>query len=124
LTPVPEAASYEELNARLEADCRARQAGRCGRHAETIKERLAADMAAFRTLPAAPFEPCDKKAARVSSTALVRYRNVDYSVPVQYGHRAVVVKGFVSEVVILSGAEAIARHPRSYEHGNPGMSRT
>ena len=26
LTPVPEAASYEELNARLEADCRTRQA--------------------------------------------------------------------------------------------------
>ncbi len=79
---MPEAASYEELNARLEADCRARQSERCGRHAETIAERLAADAAAFRALPAAPFEPCDKKAAHVSSTALVRYRTVDYSVPV------------------------------------------
>ncbi len=118
LTPVPEATSYEELNARLEADCRARQSERCGRHAETIAERLAADAAAFRPLPAAPFEPCDKKAARVSSTALVRYRTVDYSVPVRYGHRAVVVKGFVSEVVILCGQEIIARHPRSYEQGD------
>ena len=118
LTPVPEAASYEELNARLEADCRARQSERCGRHAETIAERLAADKAAFRALPAAPFEPCDKKAARVSSTALVRYRTVDYSVPVRYGHRAVMVKGFVSEVVILCGQEIVARHPRSYEQGD------
>ena len=118
LTPVPEAASYEELNARLEADCRARQSERCGRHAETIAERLAADQEAFRALPAAPFEPCDKKAAHVSSTALVRYRTVDYSVPVRYGHRAVVVKGFVSEVVILCGQEIIARHPRSYEQSD------
>jgi len=70
LTPVPEAASYEELNARLEADCRVRQSERCGRHSETIAQ------------------PCDKKAARVSPTALVRYRTVDYSVPVRYGHRA------------------------------------
>jgi transposase len=118
LTPVPEAASYEELNAKVEADCRTRQSGRSGRHAEPIGERLPADLAAFRALPAVPFEPCEKRVARVSSTALVRYRNVDYSVPVQYGHRAVVVKGFVSEVVILNGAEEIARHARSYEHGD------
>jgi hypothetical protein len=118
LTPVPEAASYEELNARLEASCRARRSERCGRCAETIGERLAADLAAFRDLPAAAFEPCDKRTARVSSTALVRYRSVDYSAPTKYGHRQVMVKGFVSEVVILCGAEEIARHPRSYEHGD------
>lgn len=118
LTPVPEAASYEELNARLEASCRARQSEHCGRCTETIGARLAADLAAFRDLPAAPFEPCDKRTARVSSTALVRYRGVDYSTPTKYGHRQVMVKGFVSEVVILCGAEEIARHPRSYEHGD------
>lgn len=118
LTPVPEAASYEELNARLETACRTRQSGRSGRHTETIGERLAAGPAAFRPLPAARFEPCEKRAARVSSAALARYRNVDYPVPVQYGHRAVAVKGFVSEVVILNGAEETGRHPRSYEDGD------
>ena len=32
-----------------------------------------------------------------------------------FGHRDVLVKGYVAEVVISCGAEVIARHPRSYE---------
>ena len=47
--------------------------------------------------------------------SLVRYRGNDYSVPIAYGHREVLVRGYVHEVVIASGAEEIARHPRSYE---------
>jgi DNA replication protein DnaC len=47
--------------------------------------------------------------------ALVRYRANDYSVPVEWGHREVLVKGFVHEVVICAASEVIARHPRSYE---------
>ena len=35
--------------------------------------------------------------------------------PVAYGHREVLVKGYVDQVVICCGAEVIARHPRSYE---------
>ena len=45
----------------------------------------------------------------------MRYRTNDYSVPVAYGHRDVLVKGYVDRVVISCGAEIIARHPRSYE---------
>ena len=35
--------------------------------------------------------------------------------PVAYGHREVLVRGYVAEVVISCGAEVIARHPRSYQ---------
>ena len=35
--------------------------------------------------------------------------------PTAYGHREVLVRGYVHEVVIACGAEVIARHPRSYE---------
>ena len=45
----------------------------------------------------------------------MRYRLNDYSVPTTYGHRDVLVRGYVHEVVISCGAEVIARHPRSYE---------
>lgn len=38
-----------------------------------------------------------------------------YSVPTAYGHREVVIRGYVEEVVISCGAEIIARHARSYE---------
>ena len=55
-----------------------------------------------------------ERPVRVSSTALVRYRTNDYSVPTRYGFQDVVVKGFVDRVVILCGGEEIARHPRCY----------
>jgi len=117
MTPIPVAASFEAFNAMLSERCDARQSEHAGRHAETIGERLAADLATIRELPATPLEPCEKRAARVSSTALVRYRGNDYSVPTAYGFQEVMVKGFVAEVAILCRGEAIARHPRSYGQG-------
>ena len=35
--------------------------------------------------------------------------------PVAYGHREVLIRGYVDEVVISCGAEVIARHRRSYD---------
>jgi hypothetical protein len=84
-------------------------------HDETIGERLARDRGALLPLPATPYEACEKRAARVSSLSLVRYRSNDYSVPTAYGHREVLVRGYVHEVVIACGAVEIARHPRFYE---------
>lgn len=117
LTPVPHAPSFEALNAALEERCRARQNECAGRHELTIGERLVADQAVLRPLPEASFEPCDKRPAKVSSTALVRYRMNDYSVPTAYGFRDVLVKGFVDEVAIICGADEIARHSRIYDRG-------
>jgi hypothetical protein len=68
----------------------------------------------LRALPETPFEPCDKRPAKASSTALARYRMNDYSAPTPYGFRDVLVKGFVDEVAIICGAAEIARHPRVY----------
>ena len=67
-------------------------------------------------MPPAPYDACDKRAGRVSSLSLVRYRGTDYSVPTRFGHGEVLIRGYVHEVVISCGAEVIARHPRSYEH--------
>jgi len=115
LVPIPQVASFAELNAHLLECCRRRLSDRLRSHAETIGERLARDRAAFLPLPPTPYEACEKKTARVSSLSLVRYRRNDYSVPTAYGHREVLVRGYVHEVVIACGAEEIARHPRSYE---------
>lgn len=117
MTPIPVAANFEALNARLAERCRLRQCERAGRHAGTIGDRLIVDLAALRPLPAMPLEACEKRAGRVSSTALVRYRSNDYSVPTAYGFQDVVVKGFVDAVVILCGGAEIARHPRCYGEG-------
>src|SRR5271167_3681739 len=115
LVPIPHAASFAELNAQLLECCRRRLSERLRGHADTIGERLGRDRAALLPLPPTPYEACEKKAARVSSLSLVRYRGTDYSVPTAYGHREVMIRGYVHEVVIACAAEAIARHPRSYE---------
>jgi transposase len=116
MVPIPRAASFAELNAQLLECCRRRLNDRLRGHDETIGERLARDREALLPLPPAPYEACEKKPARVSSLSLVRYRGNDYSVPTAYGHREVLVRGYVHEVVIACAGEEIARHARSYAH--------
>jgi transposase len=115
MVPIPRVSSWEELNTRLEAESQKRRLRRLRGHTEAIGDRFKRDHAAMLPLPAAPYEACEKIAGRVSSLSLVRYRSNDYSVPTQYGHRQVWVKGYVHQVVIACGSEVIARHERSYE---------
>ena len=115
MVPIPQVTSFAELNARLLEGCRRRWRDRLRGHDETIGERLTRDREAFLSLPQAPYDACEKRAARVNSLSLVRYRGNDYSVPTAYGHREVLVRGYVQEVAIACAANEIARHPRSYE---------
>ena len=114
LVPIPTYRSFDELNAHLEEKCLERMERRLRGRKETIGERMARDLDVLLPLPATPYEACDKHTTRVSSLSLVRYRTNDYSVPVAYGHREVLVRGYVDRVVISCGAEVIARHSRSY----------
>lgn len=82
---------------------------------EPIAERFERDRAAMLPLPATPYEACEKITVRVTSLSLIRYRGNDYSLPTEFGHRQVLVKGFVHEIVIARASEVIARHQRSYE---------
>ncbi len=116
MVPIPSVNSWEELNTYLAGQCRKRRERRLRGHTETIGERFERDRAAMLPLPAAPYEACEKVSTRVSSLSMVRYRTNDYSVPTEYGHRQVLVKGYVHEVVIAHGSQVIARHARSYEH--------
>ena len=115
LVPVPRAESFAALNDAHAEQCRRRQAARLRGHKETIGERLERDRQVLLPLPPAPYDACDKRPGRASSLSLVRYRSNDYSVPVAYGHREVLIRGYVDEVVISCGAEVIARHRRSYD---------
>jgi len=114
LVPVPVVPSFAALNAHLEQRCLERLDHRVRGHEESIGERLVRDLSALQPRPPTVYEACDRKPARVSASSLVRYDRNDYSVPTVYGHRPVLVKGYVAEVVIACGAAIIARHPRSY----------
>jgi len=116
LVPLPQAASFAQLNARLLDACQQRQqAVLRGHDGEAIAQRVARDHVAFLPLPGGTFEPCETIATRVSSLSLVRYHTNDYSVPTQYGHWDVIVRGYVDQVEISCRGERIAVHPRSYE---------
>jgi transposase len=115
MVPIPVFATFEALNAHLANCCRKRMGERLRGHTETIGERLERDLAAMRRPLPPPYDACEKVATRVSSLSLVRYRRNDYSVPTSFGHREVIVRGYVHEVVVACGTEIIARHPRSYE---------
>ena len=115
LVSVPSFESFDALNAYLEQRCLERMDAQLRGHTETIGQRMERDLDALLPLPPVAYDACDKQASRVSSLSLVRYRTNDYSVPVAYGHRDVLVRGYVDQVVISCGSEVIARHPRSYE---------
>ena len=70
LVPVPHVTSFTELNAHLRECGRRRLNDRLRGHDETVGGRLGRDRA-FLPLPPAPYEACEKRAARVSSPARV-----------------------------------------------------
>jgi transposase len=115
MVPIPRFADWEKFNAHLLTQCQKRRERKLRGHEQSIGERFEKDRERLLPLPAAPYEACDKRWTRVTSMSLVRYRTNDYSVPVEWGHREVLVKGFVHEVVICAASEVIARHSRSYE---------
>jgi len=115
MVPKPVFATFDDLNVYLAGQCLKRMGDTLRRHKDTIGDRFMADLEALQALPAVPYDTCDKQSVKVSSLSLVRYKGNDYSVPTQYGHQQVLVRGYVHEVVISCGAEIIARHPRSWE---------
>ncbi len=115
LAPIPSFESFDALNAYLERRCLERMDARLRGHTESIGQRMERDLDALLPLPPVAYDACEKQAGRVSSLSLVRYKTNDYSAPVAFGHRDVLVRGYVDRVVISCGSEVIARHTRSYE---------
>ena len=112
--PVPEVGDLKELNDQLAQMCREdlkrRLRGKRGTKAENLKE----DQAAFSRLPAAPFDACRKEPTRANSLSLVRFDDNDYSVPVDYAHHEILVKGYVERVVLCHKDTVVAEHVRSW----------
>jgi len=120
LVPVPQNRALEDLNAELRERCRADLAGQSRGKTGRRGERLMEDQAAFRPLPAAPFDACRKVSTTVNSLSLVCFDRNDYSVPVRCAHQPVVAKGYVDRVEVWQQNEQIAVHRRRW--GKDGVS--
>jgi len=113
--PVPRVRDFAELNAHLLDRCRGELDRTLRGKSATKGQLLTEDRMASLELPAMPFEACRTEPATANSESLVRFETNDYSVPVAYAHRPVVVKGWVDRVQISCGGTCIAEHPRCWE---------
>ena len=114
MVPIPRFPSFQAFNDWLVEKCLERRSTVVRGHKGTIGERFERDKAALLPLPPTPYDAFAEASTRVSSTSLVRFKTNDYSVPVEYGFRDVLVKGYTDRVVIVHSNEVIARHTRSY----------
>ena len=112
MVPVPEVHDMEELNAHLDQRCREELERKVRGKPACKADLLIEDQAAFRTLPERPFEACRQLSTAVSSLSLVRFDKNQYSVPVDYAHGTVVVKGYTDRVDICQLNERLASHRR------------
>jgi transposase len=110
--PVPQVRDLAELNARLRQQCEEDRARRLRGQTQTKEALLQEERAAFLPLPATPFAACRQVATRVNSLSLVRFDGNDYSAPVAWAHREVVVQADWREVRLYVQQEEVARHER------------
>jgi hypothetical protein len=115
LVPVPHVDSLESLNAQLRARCLADLTERTRGKPAPKGELLLEDQAAFLALPKQPFEARRVEEGTANSESLVRFDTNDYSVPVRYAHRKLIVVATVEEVRLVFEDRLVARHRRCWE---------
>ena len=76
---------------------------------------LAEERASLRGLPEASFDACRIDSGQADREALVRFDRNDYSVPVEYAHHPVSLRGYVDRVEIGYRQQTIAVHPRCWD---------
>ena len=114
LVPVPQAESWEALNADLVRRCEADLTRRLRGKDRPKGELLAAERSSLRSLPASGFEPRRVEMAHANSLSLVRFDGNDYSVPTSYAHQPITVVGGLDEVRLVCRDRLVARHRRHW----------
>lgn len=114
LTPVPEAPSWDALNAELLARCRAEQTRQLRGQTQPMGALWAEEKGALLPLPVHPYECCRMLPTRVNSYGLITFETNRYSAPVQYVGRQVLLKAFVDRVELVWEDRVIATHRRCY----------
>ena len=114
LVPVPQVRDLEELNDSLAELCREDMKRRLRGKSGTKAELLEQDRAAFLDPPLVSFDACRKQPTRANSLSLIRFDDNDYSVPVDYAHHDILIKGYVDRVVLCHRETVVAEHKRSW----------
>jgi transposase len=115
LVPVPQVDSLETLNRQLREGCQSDLQQRTRGKPASKGELLVEDQAALLPLPRQSFEARRVDDVAADSQSLVRFDTNDYSVPVKYAHRKLMVVATVEEVRLVYEDRLVARHRRCWQ---------
>ena len=110
-------ADLDELNEWLELRCQ--QMGNRPHPTDkdrTVDQVFAEEKPALRPTMVA-FDGYYEQMARVHSTCIVHYDRNQYSVPCDYVGKAVSVRAYADQIVVVADDQTIATHPRSFARG-------
>lgn len=115
MVPIPNVASYEELNVHLLACCQADDLRKVDGQPVTIGQAWEMEKPYLMPLPERDFECCINKPVTLNPYSQVEFETNTYSVPADKTYRNLVLKAYPLRVEILYGNDTLAKHPRCYE---------
>jgi transposase len=114
MVPVPRVSGIEELNTRLEADCRNDMERTLWGKTANKAQLLVEELGHFLPLPSEAFEARRVGTPTANSLSLVRFDRNDYSVPTDYAYHQLTVLGGIEQVSILFADTVVATHKRCW----------
>lgn len=115
LVPLPEVASFDDLNAYLLAQCQADDARQVQGQPHTIGQAWEQERPHLRPLPIGDFPCCVTRPVALTPYSQVIFETNRYSVPVEQARPSLVLKAYPLWIEIFSPEQRIARHPRCYD---------
>jgi len=115
LVPVPEFASWDELNSYLLEKCSAEGQRKLRGMETTIGEALAQERALLLPLPSRPYPCCKMHPVQPNGFGLVSFKTNRYSVPADHVHEALWLRAYVDKIEITNGHQTLAVHTRCYK---------
>ena len=115
-TPTRKAASLDDLNHALRAECL--QWAKNQRHPvlkdQTVWSVFVSERPSLLTLPRA-FDGYAERTVRVSSTSLVSFDRNRYSVDCKAAGRTAELRSYADKIVVMHGGECVAQHSRCFQ---------
>jgi transposase len=114
-SPIPEVADFEELNAHLHQACLDDLHRQIRGQQDPVFELWQAEKPLLLPLRGPDYRACTTHVAKVNPYSQVVFETNRYSVPTAFVGRQLVLRAYPFQIEILSLAEIVAVHPRSFE---------
>lgn len=113
-SPIPDVATFEELNAFLHQACLQDACRRTRGQKELVIDLWQAEKVHFLPLPKQDFQACVSRVVKPNGYLQVDQDTNRYSVPYAYRDRQLVLRAFSFRIELLYLDQVIASHPRSF----------